>query len=69
MTKTWENVPVYYKCLDISALLQEAAIDDVVMEEADKMILRHEDSEPIKNINKEDEEDEELPEVIFFKGY
>ena len=50
---------MYYKRLDVSSLLQQAGIDDVEMEEA-----QHEDKvEEMVNPNKEEEEDEELPDV------
>jgi len=64
MIKSWDKVPVYYKCLDVSALLQEAAIDDVVMEEAGRATLSQEKSEHQEGVNNDDEEDEDLPEVI-----
>ena len=51
MLNTWEQAPVYYKQLDISSLLQDAAIDDVEMEEAPA----HVDA----GVEKKEEEEEE----------
>merc|ERR1712224_735356 len=53
MLNTWEQAPVYYKQLDISSLLQDAAIDDVEMEEAPA----HVDTDVEK---KEEEEEEDM---------
>ena len=64
MLKNWESAPVYYKRLDVSALLQEAAIDDVEMEEATSDDSQaKQDEEQTKKDEKEEEEDEELPNV------
>lgn len=61
MLRNWEEPPVYYKRLDTRALLQDAAIDDVEMEEAPVSLPEQEE-------NKEEEEEEELPSVwILFK--
>ena len=59
MLKKWEKPPVYYKRLDVSALLQDAGIDDVEMEEA----VADEDTNTKEGDAKEEEEDEELPSV------
>lgn len=56
MLRNWEEPPVYYKRLDTRALLQDAAIDDVEMEEAPVSLPEQEE-------NKEEEEEEELPSV------
>ena len=61
MVKDWEKAPVYYKRLDVSALLQDAAIDDVEMEEA----TAAEGTEGDGTKKEEKEEDEEIPSVIF----
>lgn len=58
----WEKAPVYYKRLDVSELLQDAAIDEVEMEEA----VAEDTNDETK---KEEEEDEELPTVCYFYFY
>ena len=56
MLRNWQEPPVYYKRLDTRTLLQDAAIEDIEMEEAPAGLLEQED-------NKEEEEEEELPSV------
>ena len=59
MLSSWEKPPVYYKQLDVSALLQDAAIDEVEMEEA----VENSKQEEMKLV-KQEEDDEELPTVV-----
>lgn len=66
MLKNWEDAPVYYKRLDVSALLQEAGIDDVEMEEApaDADVKPSEgEQEGTSEKKEEEEEDEEITNV------
>uniref|UniRef100_T2MFH0 YLP motif-containing protein 1 n=1 Tax=Hydra vulgaris TaxID=6087 RepID=T2MFH0_HYDVU len=56
MLSSWEKPPVYYKQLDVSALLQDAAIDEVEMEEAVENTKQGEEK-----VAKQEEDDEELP--------
>jgi len=60
MLRAWEKPPVYYKLLDISALLQDASINDVEMEETPADDATQVDDAVVKN-NENDEDDEELP--------
>ena len=66
MLDKWERAPVYYKRLDVSGLLQQASIEDVEMEDYEEPAVEEGKNAEGEGAGKEEEEDEELPDVSSF---